>query len=41
VRAYQAQRILDAAGFKNAKFLDGSISAWPYDLPAKEGGTAQ
>jgi len=36
VRAYQAQRILDGAGFEDAKFLDGSISAWPYDMPDKE-----
>ncbi|HUT96497.1 MAG TPA: FAD-dependent oxidoreductase [Dehalococcoidales bacterium] len=32
VRAYQAQRILDGAGFKDVKFLDGSIAAWPYEL---------
>ena len=32
VRAYQAQRILDGAGFKNVKFIDGSIAAWPYEL---------
>jgi len=31
VRAYQAQRILDGAGFRNVKFMDGSIDAWPYD----------
>lgn len=31
VRAYQAQRILDGAGFKNVKFMDGSLKAWPYD----------
>jgi rhodanese-related sulfurtransferase len=30
VRAYQAQRILDGAGFKNVKFMDGSMGAWPY-----------
>ena len=30
IRAYQAQRILDGAGFKNVKFMDGSITAWPY-----------
>ena len=41
VRAYQAQRILDASGFKDAKFLDGGISAWPYDLPAREESSAQ
>ncbi len=32
IRAYQAQRILDGAGFKNVKFMDGSLSAWPYDM---------
>jgi rhodanese-related sulfurtransferase len=32
VRAYQAQRILDGAGFSNTKFMDGSITAWPYDI---------
>ena len=31
VRAYQAQRILDGAGFKDVRFMDGSITAWPYD----------
>lgn len=31
VRAYQAQRILDGAGFKNVKFMEGSLSAWPYE----------
>lgn len=29
-RAYQAQRILDGAGFRSVKFMDGSIVAWPY-----------
>jgi NADPH-dependent 2,4-dienoyl-CoA reductase/sulfur reductase-like enzyme/rhodanese-related sulfurtransferase len=32
IRAYQAQRTLDGAGFKNVKFMDGSLDAWPYDL---------
>lgn len=32
VRAYQAQRILDGAGFKDVKFMDGSIAAWPYEI---------
>ncbi len=32
VRAYQAQRILDGAGFKNVKFIDGSLAAWPYEI---------
>jgi rhodanese-related sulfurtransferase len=32
VRAYQAQRILDGAGFKGVSFMEGSISAWPYEV---------
>jgi NADPH-dependent 2,4-dienoyl-CoA reductase/sulfur reductase-like enzyme/rhodanese-related sulfurtransferase len=32
IRAYQAQRILDGAGFKNVKFMDGSVAGWPYEL---------
>jgi NADPH-dependent 2,4-dienoyl-CoA reductase/sulfur reductase-like enzyme/rhodanese-related sulfurtransferase len=35
VRAYQAQRILIGAGFKNVKFMDGSMAAWPYKLDFK------
>jgi len=31
VRAYQTQRILEGAGYKNVKFMEGSLSAWPYD----------
>jgi NADPH-dependent 2,4-dienoyl-CoA reductase/sulfur reductase-like enzyme/rhodanese-related sulfurtransferase len=31
IRAYQAQRILKGAGFSNVKFMDGSISIWPYE----------
>ena len=31
VRAYQAQRILDGASFRDVKFMEGSISAWPYE----------
>ena len=34
IRAYQAQRILDGAGYKNVKFMDGSMAAWPYNLSA-------
>lgn len=33
IRAYQAQRILKGQGFRNVRFLDGSIAAWPYDTP--------
>jgi NADPH-dependent 2,4-dienoyl-CoA reductase/sulfur reductase-like enzyme/rhodanese-related sulfurtransferase len=32
VRAYQALRILTGAGFKNVKFMDGSVVTWPYGL---------
>jgi NADPH-dependent 2,4-dienoyl-CoA reductase/sulfur reductase-like enzyme/rhodanese-related sulfurtransferase len=30
IRAYQAQRILTGTGYKNVRFMDGSLSAWPY-----------
>lgn len=30
LRGYEAQRILDAAGFSNVKFMDGGVVAWPY-----------
>ena len=32
VRAYEAQRILEGLGFRDVKFLDGSLKAWPYPL---------
>lgn len=32
LRAYEAQRILDAAGFANAGFMDGGLLAWPDEL---------
>lgn len=32
LRGYEAQKILDAAGFENTKFMDGGIMAWPYPL---------
>jgi rhodanese-related sulfurtransferase len=32
IRAYQAQRILEGAGFNRVKFMEGSISAWPYKI---------
>ncbi len=32
LRGYEAQKILDAAGFENTKFMDGGILAWPYAL---------
>lgn len=30
LRGYEAQKILDAAGFNDVKFMDGGIMAWPY-----------
>lgn len=39
LRGYEAQRILDAAGFTNVKFMDGGIAAWPY--PYRPATTAQ
>jgi rhodanese-related sulfurtransferase len=38
VRAYQAQRMLDSAGYKNAYFMDGSIAAWPYETATSAPG---
>ncbi len=35
IRAYQAQRILDGAGFKKVRFMDGSLAAWPYETSVK------
>jgi len=35
VRAYQAQRILEGAGFETIKFMEGSIAAWPYEIYSK------
>jgi rhodanese-related sulfurtransferase len=32
LRGYEAQKILDAAGFADTKFMDGGILAWPYAL---------
>jgi NADPH-dependent 2,4-dienoyl-CoA reductase/sulfur reductase-like enzyme/rhodanese-related sulfurtransferase len=32
VRAYEAERVLSSKGFKDVKFLDGSLHAWPYSL---------
>jgi len=36
VRAYQAQRILEGAGFTKVKFMDGSLVAWPYQTSKAE-----
>ncbi len=37
LRGYEAQKILDAAGFTNTKFMDGGILAWPYPLRDAKG----
>jgi len=31
LRGYEAQRILEAEGFGNVKFMDGGVVCWPYD----------
>jgi NADPH-dependent 2,4-dienoyl-CoA reductase/sulfur reductase-like enzyme/rhodanese-related sulfurtransferase len=36
LRGYEAQKILDAAGFENTKFMDGGILSWPYPLRGAE-----
>jgi rhodanese-related sulfurtransferase len=36
IRAYQAQRVLEGAGFNRVKFMDGSISAWPYEISGND-----
>lgn len=32
LRGYEAQRILEGAGFDNVRFMDGGIVGWPYEL---------
>lgn len=32
MRGYEAQRILNAAGFDRVSFIEGGIIGWPYDL---------
>ena len=32
VRAYQAQRVLNGAGFESVEFMEGSLAAWPYEV---------
>ncbi len=36
LRGYEAQRILNQAGFENVQFMDGGIVGWPYEV--KTGG---
>jgi NADPH-dependent 2,4-dienoyl-CoA reductase/sulfur reductase-like enzyme/rhodanese-related sulfurtransferase len=35
IRAYQAERILEGAGYTHVCFLDGSITAWPYAIACR------
>jgi NADPH-dependent 2,4-dienoyl-CoA reductase/sulfur reductase-like enzyme/rhodanese-related sulfurtransferase len=34
ITAYAAERVLRSMGYKNVKFLDGSLDAWPFPLEA-------
>jgi NADPH-dependent 2,4-dienoyl-CoA reductase/sulfur reductase-like enzyme/rhodanese-related sulfurtransferase len=38
LRGYEACKILDAAGFKDTKFMDGGVVTWPFELV--KGGTS-
>lgn len=35
LRGYEARTILAGAGFKDVKFLDGGLAAWPFDGRSK------
>jgi len=35
LRGYEAQKIMQTAGFTNVKFMDGGIMAWPFNLSVK------
>ena len=37
LRGYEAQKILDAAGFEKTGFMDGGVLTWPYGLTRKQG----
>ena len=37
LRGYEAQKILDAAGFQNTGFMDGGVLTWPYALNRNQG----
>jgi NADPH-dependent 2,4-dienoyl-CoA reductase/sulfur reductase-like enzyme/rhodanese-related sulfurtransferase len=37
LRGYEAQKILDAAGFVKTGFMDGGVLTWPYGLTRKQG----
>jgi rhodanese-related sulfurtransferase len=32
LRGYEAQRILEGAGFENVRFMDGGVVGWPYEI---------
>ncbi len=35
LRAYEAQRILNGAGFRDVRFMDGGVEAWPYEISSE------
>ena len=37
LRGYEAQKILDAAGFEKTGFMDGGVLTWPYALKRNQG----
>jgi NADPH-dependent 2,4-dienoyl-CoA reductase/sulfur reductase-like enzyme/rhodanese-related sulfurtransferase len=37
LRGYEAQKILDAAGFEKTGFMDGGVLTWPYELKRNQG----
>jgi rhodanese-related sulfurtransferase len=36
LRGYEAQCILEGAGFENVRFMDGGVVAWPYEIAKNE-----
>ena len=41
VGRYQGQKMPDGGGFKNVRFMDGSIAAWPYEISGKKPSSDQ
>jgi rhodanese-related sulfurtransferase len=37
LRGYEAQKILDGAGFEKTGFMDGGVLTWPYGLTKNQG----
>jgi len=35
IKPFRGERILEGAGFKRIKFMEGSIAAWPYEIYGK------